>query len=704
MNVDQQSNTPQPGEPGDRAPHPTAVLPTTPLRRRDARDAAKRIFREVNTPYGVHPALIPGIGVDDTGRKFSTNWWVFVITAAFTAGFITWGLVDTDGMGRFATAALGAVSTNFGWLFSLLTLVVFVFMLVVSLSARGRIPLGADGEKPEFSTISWITMLFAAGMGIGLLFYGPYEPLVYFLDPPTGFHVDEGSREAMLSAMAQTMFHWGPLAWSYYALVGGAIAYVAYRRARSPLISSIFDPIFSERTKGPLGAIIDMLAIIVTLFGTAVSLGIGALQIARGIEIVGGIGPVGNGVIIGIIAVLTCAFILSAVSGVKRGIRILSNINMLMVTVLAVFVFVVGPALFLLNFIPTAGVAFLTDLGTMLQRSSAEGADTAEFMKTWTTYYWAWWVSWTPFVGMFIAKISRGRTIRQFTLVVMIVPSLVCLIWFGVFGGTAMRMQESGQDVAGAGDAQDILFNVLGQLPLSTVTAVVAMIAVVIFFVTSADSASIVMGQMSQRGNPTPARWVTITWGIALAAIATTLLLAGGKDALTALQSLVTVSALPFAIIVIGIMFAWWKELSTDPLILRARFAKVAIAQGVRRGIEEHGDDFVFESSPTAPDEGAGAWLDSTAPALTEWYEEAKTGAIDVILQQVDDAAAAEDTTAAALAEAAVDGADANADAGARRSSGGDAPDKGATDDATGAVGNPRSDDEDPSHPQRRDT
>ena len=601
------------------------------------RDQAWRIFREVNTPDGVHPALIPGIGVDDAGKKFSTDWWVFAVTAAFTVGFITWGLLDTEGMGSFASAALASVSDGFGWLFSALTLVVFVFMLVVSIGPRGRIPLGADGETPEFSGVSWVAMLFAAGMGIGLLFYGPYEPLVYYLDPPHGFAVDAESRDAMLTAMAQTMFHWGPMAWAYYALVGGAIAYVAYRRARSPLISSIFEPIFGARTKGVLGPVIDMLAIVVTLFGTAVSLGIGALQIGRGIEIVGGIGPVGNGVIIAIIAVLTCLFIISAVSGVKRGIRVLSNVNMVMVTVLAVFVFIAGPTLFLLNFIPSAGVAFFADLGTMLQRSGAQGEDAAAFMETWTTYYWAWWVSWTPFVGMFIAKISRGRTIRQFTLVVMIVPSTVCLVWFSIFGGTSMLLQESGAGIADAGNAQDVLFDVLHQLPLPLVTSVVAMIAVVIFFVTSADSASLVMGQMSQRGKPVPSRWVTITWGIALAAIATTLLLAGGRDALTALQALVTVSALPFAIIIIGIMVAWWRDLSTDPLILRRRFARVAIAEGVRKGIEEHGDDFVFEAAATAPDEGAGAWLDTEDPALTEWYDDARTGQLDVIRAEQDD-------------------------------------------------------------------
>ncbi|WP_091186925.1 BCCT family transporter [Microbacterium humi] len=586
-------------------------------------------------PDSIHPALIPGIGVEDTGRRFHTNWWVFAIAAGFVALFVTWGIVDTKGMGEFSSSALTWVSTYFGWLFSLLTVLVFAFMLWVGFSARGRIRLGADDEEPEYSKFSWIAMMFSAGMGIGLLFFGPYEPLTYFLDVPHGFQIDAGSRDAMHAALAQTMFHWGPMAWAYYALVGGAIAYSTYRRGRSPLISAIFDPIFSSRTKGPVGAAIDIFAIIVTLFGTAVTLGIGALQIGRGIEIVGGIGDVGNAAIIGIMAVLTCAFIISAVSGVKRGIRALSNFNMVLAGLLGLFVFIAGPTVFLLNFIPSAGVAFFNDLGTMMQRSAAEGPDAAKFMETWTTYYWAWWVSWTPFVGMFIAKISRGRTLREFVVVVIGVPSLVCLIWFGILGGTSMWMESTGIAISDAKSAQDVLFAVLENLPFGIVTSVVAMISVVVFFVTSADSASIVMGSMSQHGRPEPAHWVTILWGVALAAIASVLLLAGGSDALNALQALMVVSALPFAVVVLALMFAWARDLQTDPLILRGKYAKAAIAEGVRRGIEEHGDDFAFAAGAVEPEHGAGAWLDTTNPALTEWYEDARTGAVETIDENV---------------------------------------------------------------------
>lgn len=600
---------------------------TPPIQKEPARIPVRHVLSDLSRGLardeGVHPALIPGIGVEDTGRKFATNRWVFAIAAGFVIAFISWGIADTAGMGAVASTALHWVSTNFGWFFSLLTVCVFVFMLVVGFGPFGGIRLGADDEEPEFGRMSWIAMLFSAGMGIGLLFFGPYEPLEYFLNVPPEFGVDGGSSEAMHSAMAQTLFHWGPMAWAYYALVGGAIAYAAYRRGRSPLISSIFEPIFGERTRGPLGGAIDVFAILVTLFGTAVSLGIGALQIGRGIEIVGGIGPVGNGVIIAIMAVLTCLFIISAVSGVKRGIRLLSNINLVIASALGLFVFLAGPTLFLLNFIPASVFAFIDEFSTMLMRSAAQGPDSAAFMETWTTYYWAWWVSWTPFVGMFIAKISRGRTLREFVLVVIVVPSVVCLVWFGTFGGTTMWLESTGRAVSAAGNPQDVMFAMFDQLPFGIVSSVIAMVSIIIFFVTSADSASIVMGSMSQNGRPVPTKWVTIAWGVALAGIATVLLLAGGQDALDSLQALVTISALPFAVIVFGIMFAWGRDLATDPYMLRRRFAEVAIEEGVRRGIAEHGDDFVFESGQVEPEQGAGAWLDTDDPALTERYTDA---------------------------------------------------------------------------------
>jgi choline/carnitine/betaine transport len=594
-------------------------------RPRRVADSAERVLREVTDPStaeGIHPALLPGIGVERTRTTFSTNWWVFALAGALVTGVIAWGVVGPDSLSAAAGAGLGWVSGSFGWMFGLLTAVVFVYMMWLGFGRHRNIRLGQDDEKPEFSTVSWIAMLFSAGIGIGLLFFGPYEPMTYFLDLPPAFEgLEPGSNPAMHAALAQTLFHWGPVAWAYYALVGGAVAYAAYRKGRSPLISSLLEPIFGKRTEGPLGAVVDSFAIIVTLFGTAVSLGIGALQIGRGVEIVGGLGPLGNGAIVGIIAVLTVAFILSAISGVKRGIRALSNVNMVVAGLLGMFVFVVGPTVFVLNLLQGTLMTVVGEFFTLMAQSAATGPEAQAFMDAWTTYYWAWWVSWTPFVGLFIARISRGRTLREFVTTVIVVPSAVCLVWFTILGGTSMWLEQANGALSAAQSPQDMLFALLAQLPAGTFTSIAAMVSIVIFFVTSADSASVVMAGLSERGNPTPSRWTTITWGIALAAIASVLLVAGGSVALSGLQSLVIITALPFSLVLMLVMVAWTKDLSRDPLTLRRRYAREALVQGVRSGIEEHGDDFVVGVVPTAQDQGAGAWLDTDDPALTDWYQ-----------------------------------------------------------------------------------
>ncbi|ROS73585.1 BCCT family transporter [Cellulomonas sp. PhB143] len=607
----------------------TAAEPPPPARdghsaARRVADDAERVIQEVTDPStaeGVHPALLPGLGVEQTHSTFRTSWPVFAIAAVFVVGLLGWGVVAPESLSSASTAGLAWVSRSFGWMFGLLTVTVFVFMMWLGFGRYRAVRLGQDHEKPEFSTGSWVAMLFSAGMGIGLLFYGPYEPITYFLDLPPAFaDVPAESDHAMHVAIAQTLFHWGPVAWAYYALVGGAVAYAAYRKGRSPLISSLLEPIFGERTKGGLGGVVDAFAIIVTLFGTAVSLGIGALQIGRGIEIVSGAGPMTNGALVAIIAILAIGFIFSAVSGVKRGIRALSNINMVVAGLLGLFVFVAGPTVLILNLIPGAFMTFLAEGFTLMAQSGATSPDAQSFMDSWTTYYWAWWVSWTPFVGLFIARISRGRTLREFVVTVIVVPSTVCLVWFTVLGGTAMWLEQTTGALSSAESPQDMLFTLLHQLPAGTLTSVVAMVSIVIFFVTSADSASIVMSSQSQHGNPTPSRWTTIVWGVALAAIAGVLLVAGGAVALSGLQSLVIITALPFAFVVMLIMVAWAKDLARDPQTLRRRYAREALSRGVRSGIEEHGDDFVVGVVSAAHEDGAGAWLDSEDPALSDWY------------------------------------------------------------------------------------
>lgn len=591
--------------------------------------ARARKITEPTPPPLPHPGLLPGIGVEQTGVRFPTNRVVLGVTFTLTIAVIVWAFVAPDNLAAVGAASLSWVTHHFSWMFGALAVAVALFMLVVGYGRTGGIRLGADDEEPEFSTASWISMLFAAGLGIGLLFYGPLEPLTYFLTPPPGLDVNAGTAEAALPALAQTVLHWGPIAWAFYALVGGAIAYSAYRRGRAPLISALFEPVFPGSSHKLLGRLIDVFAIIVTLFGTAVSLGIGALQIESGFRMVTGLGPMGNAFLVGAIAILTSLFIASAVSGVKRGIRRLSNLNMILTGALGLFVLIAGPTIFILNFLPASLVEFIGQLPTMLARNPNQGAETAEFLATWTTYYWAWWVSWTPFVGMFIAKISRGRTLREFVTTVVLVPSAIVIAWFVVYGGTAISMTLGGSELQTGGSGEEVLFRILERLPFAMVTSVIAMVAVVVFFVTAADSASIVMASMSQAGRPEPSKWVTILWGLLLSLIAISLLLAGGRNALSGLQSLMVVSALPFAFIVMGIMVAWAKDLRTDPYIIRRKYARAAIAQGVRRGIGEYGDDFVFGTSEVPADEGAGAGFDSTDPALTDWYVDATTGPIE---------------------------------------------------------------------------
>lgn len=624
-----------PHEPTSDADSPDGTTPGTqppPNSENSADGRLKRaIKRAAEQPVTPHPGLIPGIGVEQTGVSFPTNKIVLAGAVAVTVAVIAWAFIAPESLSVAGSTSLTWVTTNFGWLFGALAIGIAIFMLVVGYGRTGGIRLGADDEEPEFSTGSWISMLFAAGLGIGLLFYGPLEPLTYFKSPAPSQTVAGGTAEAALPAMAQTILHWGPIAWAFYALVGGAIAYNAYRRGRAPLISALFEPVFPGASHRVLGRIIDFFAIIVTLFGTAVSLGIGALQIQSGFELVTGVGPLGNLFLIGSISVLTALFIASAVSGVKRGIRLLSNTNMILTGLLGLFVLIAGPTVFILNFLPTSLVEFVQELGRMLTLNANDGEDAVKFLGSWTTYYWAWWVSWTPFVGMFIAKISRGRTLREFVTTVVLVPSAIVIAWFVVYGSTAIWMTMRGEDLQSGGTSEEVLFQMLQRLPLGLITSIVAMVAVVIFFVTAADSASIVMASMSQGGRPEPSKWVTIMWGLLLGLIAIALLLAGGQSALSGLQSLMVVSALPFAIVVIGVMYSWAKDLRTDPYIIRRKYAYAAIAQGVRRGIDEYGDDFVFGTSEVPADEGAGAGFDSEDPALTDWYVDATTGPIGTV-------------------------------------------------------------------------
>lgn len=567
----------------------------------------------------IHPGLIPGISVEDTDRKFPTNKPVFVVAFLTTLAVIAWAFLSPETLGETGSAMRDWVVLNVGWGYTAVVLGVALFMFVIAYGPTGSIRLGADDAEPEFSTATWISMLFAAGLGIGLIFYGPLEPLQHFTTVPPGFsEYDAGSSELVEHALSQAILHNASLAWVIYALVGVCIAYSSFRRGRLPLISAVFEPVFPDGSHKLVGKVIDIFAVLVTLFGTATSLGIGALQIRTGVSIITG-KELGNPFVVGAMTLLTVLFVISAVTGVKTGIRILSNANMALVVFMGLFVLLLGPTLFLLNLLPSTLLTFLDNFATMMEVNSTQSEDNAAWLAGWTTMFWAWWISWSPFVGSFIAKISKGRTIREFTTVVLFVPSGISFVWFTIMGGTTI-FQNMNNGLVIEDSGENVLFDMFGNLPFSPVMTVVSLLAIIIFFVTAADSATNIMGSFSQSGRPVPSKPVTIVWGSALGVVSIGLLLVGGENALSGLQSIMVASSLPFAIIIIGMCVSMGKDLANDPAMIRRRYAKDAIRRGVKAGIEEHGDDFVFGVTQVDSKEGAGADFDSADPALTEWY------------------------------------------------------------------------------------
>ena len=435
-----------------------------------------------------------------------------------------------------------------------------IIVAVLAFSRFGRIRLGRDDERPEFSTVSWVAMMFSAGMGIGLVFYGVAEPLSHLGSPPMGLAEPNTPAGAQL-AMQYSFFHWAIHPWAMYAVVGLALAYFSFRHGRPNLISSAFFPLIGKRSEGTAGRAIDSFAILATLFGSATSLGLGALQISSGLNELYDV-PKSTPVAIIIISLLTIAFIVSAVSGVHRGVQFLSNTNMVLAIALLFFLFVVGPSVFILSTFTDSVGDYLWQLAPMSFRSGAFGGQ--EWLSGWTIFYWAWWMSWTPFVGAFIARISRGRTIREFVFGVILAPSLVTFVWFSILGGISIHLQLGGTDLEAALDKgqETALFELLRQYPWFELTALVVVILVALFFVSGADAASLVMGMLSCRGRSDPPALVTIFWGVMTGAVASILLLAGG---LAALQTLCILAAFPFMFIMIGACISLVKELRNEP-------------------------------------------------------------------------------------------------------------------------------------------
>ncbi|WP_341717151.1 BCCT family transporter [Micromonospora sp. FIMYZ51] len=500
---------------------------------------------------------------------------------------VVWGVLARDSLASVGESGLAWVINTFGWFFVVAANAFLVLAVVLAVSRFGRIRLGRDDDEPEFTNLAWIAMMFSAGMGIGLVFFAVAEPIQHYATPPPAIGVEPQTGPAGAAAMQYTLFHWTLHPWAIYAVVALALAYSTFRRGRQNRISAAFRPVLGDHADGAAGRAIDLLAIFATVFGTATSLGLGALQVAAGLDLVAGV-PDSTMVEVVVIGALTLAFVISAFSGLHRGIKWLSTTNVVLAVALMFFVFVVGPTIYTLEVLPASIGDYLSNLVFMSTRTGAFSDH--GWLGGWTIFYWAWWISWAPFVGTFIARISRGRTVRQFLIGVLLVPSGASAVWFAIMGGSALRVQSTGaRDLVAdaAAGSEQALFGLLDALPLAALTSVLAMVLVALYFVTSADSASLVLGSLTSRGALRPHRLLVVLWGILIGAVAAVLLLVGGLDAL---QQATIMIALPFVLVMLGLAAALVKDMAEDPLLaVPARTRRHGLAEAVRtaRSYEE---------------------------------------------------------------------------------------------------------------------
>jgi choline/glycine/proline betaine transport protein len=503
---------------------------------------------------------------------------------------------------RFISAVQTNVVSGFGWYYVLIVAAFVAFSIWVGVGRWGDITLGQDDDEPRYGLGTWFSMLFAAGMGIGLVFWGVAEPLSHFASPKPG--VEGSPIQLAQTAMTQTYLHWGVNAWAIYVVVGLALAYTIHRKGRPVSIRWALEPLLGDRVKGRLGDAIDVTAVVGTVFGVATSLGLGVLQIAAGLEHAGIIES-STGLQVVLIIVVTAAATLSVVSGLDKGLKWLSNINVSFAGVLMVLVLILGPSLFLLReFVQSIGNYLSSFLSLTFNVSAYSGAEGEAWQAKWTTFYWGWWISWSPFVGVFIARISRGRTVREFVGGVLLVPTIVTFLWFSVLGGSALYQQLFGDGGLVGADGEVVpenaLFDLLSGLPGGAALSIGAIILIALFFITSADSGALVVAMLSAGGNPEPGTRLRVIWASLVGVLAIALLLAGG---LTALQTAAILIALPFSVVVIGMMFATSKALHIEhTAFLRAERRRV------RASITAHVTQHVEAQLTEGDDSGARWW------------------------------------------------------------------------------------------------
>jgi choline/glycine/proline betaine transport protein len=532
---------------------------------------------------------------DRGGANFVVHAWRSVKPAVFVPAsvvIIAMILVSVVYSRTAANAFLklnNAITDGVGWWYILVATGFVLFALYCGISRIGTIRLGGDDELPEFGFWAWLAMMFSAGMGIGLVFYGVAEPLSHYVDPPESRGVPALTDAAAKQAMALTLFHWGLHAWAIYVVVGLGMAYMTYRRGRPLAVRWLLEPVLGRRrVEGVLGHAVDVIATVGTLFGVATSLGFGITQIASGLDYLGWI-RVDNWWMVSMIAAITASATASVVSGLGKGLKWLSNVNMALAGVLALFVLLLGPTLFLLQ-------SWVQNLGGYVQSLPQFMLRTAPFsddgwLGDWTIFYWGWWISWAPFVGMFIARISRGRTIREFIGVVLLVPTLIASLWFTVFGDSAVLRQRNGGDmlVDGAVDINTSLFRLFGGLPIGVITSVLAVVVIAFFFITSADSGSLVIDVLSTGGDLDPPKLTRVYWTVLEGVAAAVLLLVGGAGSLTALRTAAIATALPFSIVMVLACYAMAKAFHFD-LATTPRLLHITVPDGIRAGTQQRHD------------------------------------------------------------------------------------------------------------------
>ncbi len=483
---------------------------------------------------------------------------VFYVSAIILLLFVIVGVVAPQSFENVTANTEGFITNTFGWYYLIIVTAFVAICLYLMVSPVGKIKLGKPEDKPEFSRPTWVAMLFSAGVGIGLVFYGTAEPISHYaLQSPTG---ETGTNAAVRDAMQYTFFHWGIHAWAVYGLVGLSLAYFMFRHGNPGLISTTLKPILGKYATGKFGKAIDIVAVLATVIGVSTSLGFGAVQINGGLSFLYGMPSSFVSQFI-IIIIVTVLFLGSALSGLDKGIRILSNVNMILAGALLLLVFILGPTLFTLNLFTDTIGKYLQNFINMSFRLAPLNSENREWINTWTIFYWAWWIAWSPFVGIFIARVSKGRTIREFVAYVLLAPSIISFIWFAVFGGSAIALERSGTKLISALTTEQSLFGMLSTFPFASVISLLAIGLIAIFFITSADSGTFVLGMMTTNGSQNPSNLLKVIWGLLLTAIALVLLYSGG---LQALQNTMIVAALPFSFVIIMMAVSLLKSLNQE--------------------------------------------------------------------------------------------------------------------------------------------